>query len=82
MGLIIISSERRKGMGKKALGLIELHCINNLNIHSLYANIAIENDSSIAVFEFCGFENVGIKKEWNFYDGSFHDEFLYQKIIG
>jgi len=42
----------------------------------------IENDSSIAVFEFCGFENVGIKKEWNFYDGSFHDEFLYQKIIG
>jgi len=82
VGLIIISSERRKGMGKKALGLIELHCINNLNIHSLYANIAIENDSSIAVFEFCGFENVGIKKEWNFYDGSFHDEFLYQKIIG
>jgi len=82
VGLIIISSERRKGMGKKALGLIELHCINNLNIHSLYANIAIENDSSIAVFEFCGFENVGIRKEWNFYDGSFHDEFLYQKIIG
>jgi len=82
VGLIIISSERRKGMGKIALRLIELHCINNLNIHSLYANIAIENDSSIAVFEFCGFENVGIKKEWNFYDGSFHDEFLYQKIIG
>ena len=81
VGLIIISSERRKGMGKKALGLIELHCINNLNIHSLYANIAIENSPSIAVFEFCGFENVGIKKEWNFYEGSFHDEFLYQKII-
>ena len=82
VGLIIISSERRKGMGKKALGLIELHCINNLNIHSLYANIAIENDASIAIFEFCGFQNVGIKKEWNFYEGSFHDEFLYQKIIG
>jgi diamine N-acetyltransferase len=82
VGLIIISSERRKGMGKKALGLIELHCINNLNIHSLYANIAFENDPSIAVFEFCGFENIGIKKEWNFYEGSFHDEFLYQKIIG
>jgi diamine N-acetyltransferase len=82
VGLIIISSERRKGMGKKALGLIELHCMNNLNIHSLYANIAIENESSIAIFEFCGFQNVGIKKEWNFYEGSFHDEFLYQKIIG
>ena len=50
VGLIIISSERRKGMGKKALGLIELHCINNLNIHSLYANIAIENESKYCRF--------------------------------
>ena len=82
VGLIIIPSERKKGMGKKALELIELHCAKNLNIHSLYANIAIENKASIAIFEFCGFENVGIKKEWNFYEDSFHDEFLYQKIIG
>ena len=79
VGLIIISSERRKGMGKKALGLIELHCTKNLNIHSLYANIAIENGSSIAVFEFCGFENVGIKKTGIFMKALFMTNFYIKK---
>tara|TARA_B110000285_G_scaffold234071_1_gene309766 strand:+ start:1640 stop:2152 length:513 start_codon:yes stop_codon:yes gene_type:complete len=82
VGLVIKSSERGKGMGKKALELIEIYCKKHLNIHSIYANIARENKPSLTVFQFLGFKNVGIKKEWNFYEGSFHDEFLYQKIIG
>ena len=37
--------------------------------------------SSINLFESCGYEKIGLKKEWNFYENSFHGEYLYQIII-
>jgi len=50
-------------------------------LHSLYANIAEENSASLKVFESCEFRRIAEKKEWNFYEGRFHDEYLYQKLL-
>ena len=36
---------------------------------------------SINLFESCGYKKIGLKKEWNYYENSFHGEYLYQKII-
>ena len=81
VGIIVHQTKRGLGLGKKGLMLLDLHCKTHLNIHCLYANIAAENKTSLRIFEHCGYEKVGIKKAWNFYQGAFHDEFLYQKLF-
>ena len=81
VGIVIHKEKRGIGIGKKGVELLDLHCQTNLNIHSLYANIAPENKTSLRIFEKCGYQIVGVKKAWNFYQGVFHDEFLYQKIF-
>lgn len=81
VGLIILEKYQGKGLGKIALQLLENHCISFYKMHQLYANIAAENKKSQALFEKCGFLKVGHKKDWNFYEDAFHDEYLYQKLL-
>ena len=81
VGIVIIDKFRDKGLGKIALDLLMNHSKKNLNINCLYANIAFENIASIGLFESSGFVKVGLKKSWNFYHNSFHDEYLYQKLL-
>lgn len=81
VGIVIIDKFRDKGLGKIALDLLMTHSKKNLNINCLYANIAFENIASIGLFESSGFVKVGLKKSWNFYQNSFHDEYLYQKLL-
>lgn len=79
VGIVILEEYRNMGYGKKSLLLLEVYAINKLNIKNLYANIGAENQPSIQLFSSSGFERVGVKKNWNFYDGSYHDEYLFQK---
>ena len=81
VGILIIEKFRGKGLGKKALDLLISHSKKNLNINCLFANIAFENKASISLFKSSGFIKVGLKKSWNFYHNSFHDEYLYQKLL-
>ena len=81
VGIIIKEKERGKGIGKCAIKLLSSYAKNHLNINSLYANIAVENKFSIQAFEASGYERVGLKKAWNFYNDKFHDEYLYQKLF-
>jgi diamine N-acetyltransferase len=46
----------------------------------LYANIGTENLPSLSLFTTFGFEKIGVKKDWNFTNNSFHDEVLLQLI--
>ena len=81
VGLIILERYRRKGYALQALELLENYCLRFYKMRQIYANIAAENTESIQLFEKNKFECVGLKKQWNYYDGSFHDEYLYQKIV-
>ncbi len=81
VGIILKKEYRGKGYGRAAIKLLGIHAQKYLNIHSLFANIAVENKVSIQAFEACGYEQVGLKKAWNFYKDQFHDEYLYQKIF-
>mgnify|MGYP001305036101 CR=1 FL=1 len=81
VGILIIDKFRGKGLGKKALDLLIIHSKKNLNINCLFANIAYENKASVSLFKSTGFVKVGLKKSWNFYHNSFHDEYLYQKLL-
>ena len=81
IGIFILEKYRGIGIGKKSVTLIGEYAKKNLNLNCIYANIAKENISSINLFESCGFKKIGLKREWNFYENSFHGEYLYQRII-
>lgn len=81
IGILIAEKEDRgKGYGKEALKLLIAYAFTHLNLHQLYANISAENINSQHLFEACGFEKIGVKKDWTFVSGTYKDELLYQII--
>lgn len=78
VGIFVLNAYRTKGVATKALQLIHAYVKEHLNLKNLYANIAMENSSSIKLFAAAGYVEIGIKKDWNFYQGCFHDELFYQ----
>ena len=81
IGLVVDYSNRSLGIGSISLDLIELYAKNQLFLNQLYANIASENKQSINLFKKHKFIQTGKKNQWNFYDGNYHDEYIFQKII-
>jgi diamine N-acetyltransferase len=81
VGILIVSEFQNKGFGVEAIKLLENQCKLFYNMHLLYANIPSENSQSIKLFKKMNFSLIGVKKSWNYYENSFHDEYLYQKII-
>lgn len=79
---ILIASEghRRKGYGGEVLSLVSNYCFSHLGLHQVYANVTADNESSIRLFEKCGFQKAGVKKDWVLINGKFKDEVLYQLI--
>lgn len=81
IGILIHNANNRgKGYGKEALSLLVKYCFMHLDLHQLYCNISESNMASIALFENEGFEKVGLKKDWNFHNGHYKNEYLYQLI--
>lgn len=79
---VIIQNEfdRNSGFGKEALGLIINYAFEQLQLHQLYANIGTENKASLSLFTTFGFEEIGVKKDWNFTNNAFRDEAVFQLI--
>ena len=81
VGIIVKSSaDRNKGIGSEALELLTKYAFEKLNLHQLFANIDVDNESSMALFSNFGFKQIGIKKEWNLVKGRYRDEAIYQLI--
>jgi diamine N-acetyltransferase len=78
--LIQNTDDRHKGYGSEALQMLINYAFQILQLHQLYANISSNNAVSIKLFTTFGFEKIGIKKDWNFVNGTYQDELLYQLI--
>lgn len=79
---LVISEEKHRGKGY-ALEAIQLLCkyaFSQLDVHQVYANIGEDNTKSMDLFKKAGFQKTSVKKDWNFYAGSFKDEVLFQWI--
>ena len=82
VGILIHNvSERRKGFAHDALVLLCQYANEILQLHQLYANISNDNSASIHLFEKCGFEFAGCKKDWIRSGKTWKDELIYQKIF-
>lgn len=72
--------DREKGVGKEALKLLIDYSFSHLGLHQLYCNISEGNKASIKLFSNQGFEEIGLKKDWNYINGSYKNEYVYQLI--
>ena len=81
IGIVIINSHRKKGYALESVKLIEDISKNDLQIHQLYVNVGVYNKSSLNLFKKLGYLEVGVKKDWNYVNGQYTDEVLFQKIL-
>lgn len=80
VGIVLLESERKKGIASLALDLIVEYTFNLLDLHQLYCNIEESNKDSFKLFEKKGFKLAGVKKEWNYRNGEWVDEHLLQLL--
>ena len=81
VGLIILEkNERNNGIGTEAITLLSDYAFKTLGLRQLYANVIEDNAASLHLFKKMGFDEVGIKKDWIFSNGSYKNEILFQKI--
>ena len=80
IGIVIRKEFRRKGIGKKALAMLEQHSFRLLGIHQLYALVREDNAPSIALFRSCGYEKGGCLKAWYRSGIGYKDVLVFQKL--
>jgi len=81
LGILILNSEdRNQRIGSQAVGLLIDYVFEFLDVHQIFVNIDVNNVASIKLFNNFGFELIGVKKDWNFQNKSYHDEAIYQLI--
>ncbi|GAA4971358.1 GNAT family N-acetyltransferase [Algibacter aquimarinus] len=71
---------REKGIGSEALSMLIDYSFTHLGLHQLYCNISEDNEASFKLFEKQGFSKIGLKKDWNYVNGSYKNEYLLQLI--
>lgn len=81
IGIVIQNlTERGKGYGAESLELLINYSFKKLNLHQLYANIGVENETSLKLFTTFDFEICAVKKDWNLIENVYQDEVIYQLI--
>lgn len=82
IGILIKSSkDRGKGIGSEALSLLLNYCKIHLGVRQVYCNISEDNMASLNLFKKHAFEIVGLKKDWNFINGQYKNEYLLQLLF-
>ncbi|HEY5689602.1 MAG TPA: GNAT family N-acetyltransferase [Yeosuana sp.] len=74
------TKDRQLGYGKEALQLLINYSFTHLGLHQLYCNISEENEASIKLFSSQGFNKIGLKEDWNYTDGTYKNEFIFQLL--
>lgn len=78
--LIADKADRGRGYATEALHLIMDYGFEVLDLHQIYSNIRVENESSVSLFKRAGFEVTGLKQDWIYEQGKFYDEYTLQLI--
>lgn len=78
--LIADKADRGRGYATEALHLIVDYGFEILDLHQIYSNVRVENESSVALFKKVGFEVTGLKQDWIYEQGKFYDEYTMQLI--
>ena len=80
IGIFINKSYENKRFASESLQLLIDYSFKHLGLHQLFANISEGNEKSVQLFEKQNFKKLGTKKDWNFINGKFTNEILFQLI--
>ena len=81
LGILIFELFRKQGFAFEAIDLVKQYVFDTLLLNQLYCNITSSNNDSMTLFEKCGFQQIGLKKQWNRVKiNEYEDEWVYQLI--
>lgn len=82
VGVLVFETYRKKGYAYEAIELVKSYTKDTLLMHQLFCNISSSNTDSISLFEKCGFNKIGVKKQWNQISKfQFEDELMFQLVF-
>ncbi len=88
VGIMVSKEYRRQGYAFAMLQALERHFTpqslithHSSLIHSLYADIAVTNTASIALFQKAGYQQCGHFKDWLVVNNKYVDSIRMQKIL-
>jgi diamine N-acetyltransferase len=64
VGILIDQPFQRKGLASQTLFLLVQYAFHFLHLHQLYAYIPVANLPSRQLFMKCGFQSMGVLKDW------------------
>lgn len=81
VGILIQPKHRGVGYAKEALNWLVNYASNVGHLHQLHAEIDAENETSIELFQNCGFTKSGVLKDWLRRGSSFVDVWQMQRVL-
>ena len=81
LGYSIDKEYEGKGFMKETIELIIKYAKEYLELHRIEASVLMENERSKNVLLACGFEEVGVNKNYLFINGKWSDHITFYKII-
>lgn len=82
IGIMIYAEEhRRQGYARATIEAIKHYGRQTLGLHQIWASVAEDNEPSRALFEGCGFEPCGLRREWLRRGDHWIDQIEYQCIL-
>lgn len=81
VSILINKDFRNRKYATSAITALCTYAKDDLQMHQLFAEILTENTASQRVFEKCGFQRTGVKKDWIMQNGEYKDVALYQKTL-
>lgn len=79
--LIHAASDRRQGYAHEAIALLCDYAREVLQLHQLWCDAECSNTASLQLFRKAGFEQAGLKRDWQHTPAGYADVVLLQKIL-
>lgn len=80
VGYSIDEDYQGRGYMKQALSLVEEYAFNEMELHRIEASTLVDNIKSQGVLIGCGFQKLGLNKEYLFINGKWRDHVTFYKI--
>ena len=81
VGMVVEQPYRGRGVGRAALFCLHDYALSTLHLHQLYADIAVSNAASLALFEKAGYSPCGTFRQWLLVGDSFVSSTRMQLIL-
>lgn len=76
----LIPNYWHKGYMAEALEIIALYIFASLEVNRIEAEVMLDNEASCKLLEKTGFVKEGVLHEWMYFNGQFHDMYMYSML--